>query len=98
MAQREFKRILSTDPIWISAGTDLNDCTETGLYYIGATQTNLINSPTGYAMMLVFKSSSMIVQLIIRGATSTHGLYYRDYSGSPRSWSPWNHIQGTEVT
>lgn len=99
MASRTFKRTLTPAPITLGSGSDLNDCTSTGFYYLGASKTNLVNSPTGWAVMLVIGSpQSVVTQLIIRGATSTHGLYYRDLSGSPASWSTWKMIQGEEVT
>ena len=76
---------------------DLNDFygdDYAGMYYLGATYSAFSNCPTGYAMFLVCTYYGASFQVVIKRS----GIYYRDRSGSPASWSPWYRIVGNDLT
>lgn len=58
---------------------------KSGTYYLGATQTDFTNAPTGWAGMIVCSVGGVSFQIVWNGT----GIYYRARSGNPASWGDW---------
>ena len=78
------------DVVQLGPGDDCNNLTK-GMYYITY---NVANSPDNWGILEVVTINSDIYQFMFK----RQGLYYRDYSGSPLSWSDWYKIRGTTQT
>lgn len=78
----------------ISAGDDLNNYIGyryAGLWYINASSASVSNCPVSYAALIcVPVGSSGVTQI----AVNHTGVYYRNRSGSPITWSVWRRCVG----
>ena len=67
---------------------DLNNVTEPGVYYLGATGSAFTNCPSagGWShLMVLTPSSTFIFQMIVK----FNNIFTRDYSGNPQTWQAW---------
>lgn len=70
----------------LANNTDLNNVTETGIYYVG--DATLINAPEDYqyrTLQVINNNNYTIVQFIF----AIEKIYIRRYAGSPASWGAW---------
>ena len=76
---------------------DLNDyygIHKSGVYYLNASASSFSNCPQGYSTLLVSSGTSGGAQQMI---VHRSGVWYRDRSGSPVTWSHWFKITGTDT-
>ena len=76
---------------YLDNNTDLNNVTESGIYYTGGR--TLINAPvTNYdwAFVIVIKQLSITHQYFIKPVAGI--ICVREYSGSPAAWCEWKNI------
>lgn len=76
---------------------DLNDyygIHKSGVYYLNGSASSFSNCPQGYSTLLVFSGTSGGAQQMI---VHRSGIWYRDRSGSPVTWSHWFKLTGTDT-
>lgn len=77
---------------------DLNDyygIHKSGAYYLNGSTSAFSNCPQGYSTLLVYSGTSGGGQQMI---VHRSGIWYRDRSGNPASWSIWKNTNGGRVT
>lgn len=76
---------------------DLNDyygIHKSGAYYLNGSASAFSNCPQGYSTLLVYSGTSGGGQQMI---VHRSGIWYRDRSGSPVTWSHWFKLTGTDT-
>ena len=78
---------LTTTPVIITSGKDLNDYKSNGLYII---QSGVTNAPASWCALLVIGAPTAygVHQL----AFSFSAFYVRSYTGSPMAWTNWRSL------
>ena len=80
----------------LTSSDDLNNITESGIYYINDPMPS--NCPTGatYSKLFVTGKNNVPTQIIFRADASSGRMWIRIYGGNPLTWRAWRRIIGDD--
>ena len=82
----------------LTSSDDLNDITESGIYYINDPMPS--NCPTGatYSKLFVTGKDNVPTQIIVRADATSANIWTRIYGGNPASWRAWKTFTDIDST